>query len=225
MSPMAKKPVVFFNARVVEVADTLGLRPNAFLCVRVRVPSRAYLRIYIIIINSTTKKETNMITSLILLIGIPTIGLLVTLITNENAFVNIGLAIAAICTILFIGGGLITKQVSQPTEITTPGKYTSQTYYIDNSKRLYIQQNDTTKPFGGDISSKIEYKDSAKEPSIEFKTIKSFGDLDLWIPSKYKEEFKTSISKVILPKSALTEKLTKVNVLNQSDSNDLTLIN
>ena len=168
-----------------------------------------------------------MITLLILVIGIPTIGLLVTLITNENAFVNIGLAIAAICTILFIGGGLITKQVSKPTEITTPAKYTNQTYYINNSNRLYIQQNDTTKQFGGDISSKIEYKDSAKEPSIEFKTIKSLGDNDDWDPFKFKHNVKTSISKVILPKSALTDKLTKVTVLNQtqSDSTDLTLSN
>ena len=142
---MAKKPVVFFNARVVELADTLGLRPNAFLSVRVRVPSRAYLCIYIIIINSTTKKETNMITLLILVIGIP----LVALLTDESIFLYIGLAISIICTILFIGGGLITKQVSKPTEIPTPAKYTNQTYYIDNSKRLYIQQNDTTKPFGG----------------------------------------------------------------------------
>ena len=167
-----------------------------------------------------------MYTFLILIFGSIIIGLIVTLITDENIFTYIGCTIGIICTILFIGGGLITKQVSQPTEITTPGKYTSQTYYIDNSKRLYIQQNDTTKPFGGDISSKIEYKDSAKEPSIEFKTIKSLGDDDDWIPFKFKHNVKTSISKVILPKSALTDKLTKVNVLNQtqSDSTDLTLI-
>ena len=167
-----------------------------------------------------------MYTFLILIFGSIIIGLIVTLITDENIFTYIGCTIGIICTILFIGGGLITKQVSQPTEITTPGKYTSQTYYIDNSKRLYIQQNDTTKPFGGDISSKIEYKDSAKEPSIEFKTVKSAYDNDVWIPFKYNHNVKTSISKVILPKSALTDKLTKVNVLNQtqSDSTDLTLI-
>lgn len=101
-------------------------------------------------------------------------------------------------------------------EVATPAKYTNQTYYIDNSKRLYIQQNDTTKPFGGDMSSKIEYKDSAKEPAIEFKTIKSVGDPDDWVPFKHKEVFKTSISKIILPKSALTGNLTKVTVLNSS---------
>ena len=171
-----------------------------------------------------------MYTFLILIFGSIIIGLIVTLITDENIFTYIGCTIGIICTILFIGGGLITKQVSQPTEITTPGKYTSQTYYIDNSKRLYIQQNDTTKPFGGDISSKIEYKDSAKEPSIEFKTFKitsEESEFDDWIPFAYKDKVKTSISKVILPKSALTDKLTKVTVLNQtqSDSTDLTLSN
>ncbi len=168
-----------------------------------------------------------MYTFLILIFGSLIIGLIVTLITDENIFTYIGCTIGIICTILFIGGGLIAKQLSQPTEITTPGKYTRKIYYIDNSKRLYIQQNDTTKPFGGDISSKIEYKDSAKEPSIEFKTIKSLGDDDDWIPFKYKDKVKTSISKVILPKSALTDKLTKVIVLNQtqSDSTDLTLNN
>ena len=168
-----------------------------------------------------------MYTFLILIFGSIIIGLIVTLITDENIFTYIGCTIGIICTILFIGGGLITKQVSQPTEITTPAKYTNQTYYISNNERLYIQQNDTTKPFGEDISSKIEYKESAKEPSIEFKTIKSLGDNDDWIPFKYKHNVKTSISKVILPKSALTEKLTKVNVLNQtqSDSTDLTFSN
>ena len=110
-------------------------------------------------------------------------------------------------------------------EVATLAKYTSQTYYIDDSNRLYIQQNDTAKPFGGDISSKIEYKDSAKEPAIVFKTIKSVGDADDWIPFKHKEVFKTSVSKVILPKAALTGNLAKVTVLNssQSDVSDLSI--
>ena len=111
-------------------------------------------------------------------------------------------------------------------EVATPAKYTSQTYYIDNSKRLYIQQNDITKPFGEDISSKIEYSASAKEPAIEFKTIKSVGAADAWIPFKHKEVFKTSVSKVTLPKAALTGNLTKVTILNssQSDASNLALV-
>ena len=149
------------------------------------------------------------------------------IIDDKSVGLYIGGARAVVCTILFAGSNLIAKEVSKPTEVATPAKYTNQTYYISNNERLYIQQNDTTKPFGEDISSKIEYKESAKEPSIEFKTIKSLGDNDDWIPFKYKHNVKTSISKVILPKSALTEKLTKVNVLNQtqSDSTDLTFSN
>lgn len=107
----------------------------------------------------------------------------------------------------------IEDQASKGVEVARPEKHINQTYYIDNSNRLYIQQNDTTKQFGGDISSKIEYKDSAKEPSIKFKTIKIKGDPDNWIPFKYKEVSKTYISKVILPKSDLTEKLTEMTVL------------
>ena len=117
------------------------------------------------------------------------------------------------------------SEASKGVEVATSAKYTNQTYYIDDSKRLYIQQNDVTKPFGEDISSKIEYSASAKEPAIEFKTIKSVGDADAWIPFKHKEVFKTSVSKVILPKAALTGNLTKVTVLNssQSDASDLSL--
>ena len=117
------------------------------------------------------------------------------------------------------------SEASKGVEVATPVKFTSQTYYIDDSKRLYIQQNDTTKPFDEDVSSKIEYKDSAKEPAIEFKTIKSIGDADAWIPFKHKEVFKTSVSKVILPKSALTGNLTKVTILNssQSDASNLSV--
>ena len=172
---------------------------------------------------------TILIILFVLFLVVSFIGLILSIIKYNIGFILLGWGLVFVC---LIGSGLIYGCISllitvqdSKTEVTTPNKYTNQTYYISKNERLYVQQNDTTKPFGGDISSKIEYKDSAKEPSIEFKTIKSFGDLDLWIPSKYKEEFKTSISKVILPKSALTEKLTKVNVLNQSDSNDLTLIN
>lgn len=166
-----------------------------------------------------------MYTFLILIYGSLTIGFILSVITFKDLFLYIGSIIAIVGTIIFAGSSLITKQVSKPTEIATSAKYTNQTYYISNNERLYIQQNDATKPFGGDISSKIEYKESAKEPSIEFKTIKSLDDYDNWIPFKYKEKVKTSISKVIMPKAALTGNLTKVNVLNtnQSESTDLSL--
>lgn len=166
-----------------------------------------------------------MYTFLILIYGPLVIGIILTMITDKDLFLYIGAIIAGVCTILLVCSNLITKQVFKPTVIATPAKYTNQTYYISNNERLYIQQNDVTKPFGGDISSKIVYKESTKEPSIEFRTVKSLGDFDKWIPFKFKKEVKTSISKVILPKSALTGNLTKVNVLNtnQSESVDTSL--
>lgn len=167
-----------------------------------------------------------MITIMILIFGSLTIGYILYDITWQEIFVQVGAVIALIGAILFMVA-LIPPEMSKPTDVATPDKYTNQTYYIDKTNRLYIQENDTTKPFGGDISSKIEYKESAKEPSIEFKTTKSLGDSDNWIPFKYKHNIKTSISKVILPKSALTGNLTKVTVLNtnQSESTDLSLSN
>lgn len=145
--------------------------------------------------------------------------------TGEEAYLKIGSVIAT------IGAGILCVQLImfmnvQPVKVATPERYISQSYYIDSSNHLYIQQNDTTKPFGEDVSNKIEYKDSAKEPSIEFKTVKSKDEADHWIPFKIKYKTKTSVAKIILPKSALTEKLTKVevnNVSNVSDSNDLNL--
>ena len=134
----------------------------------------------------------------------------------EDIFLNLAVLVALVgvgCCALLTGMPEINGQASKGVEVETPAKYIDQTYYIDNSKRLYIQQEDTTKQFGGDVSSKIEYKDSAKEPSIKFKTIKSVGKPDAWIPFKYKEKFKTSVSKVILPKSDLTGNLTKMTVL------------
>lgn len=150
------------------------------------------------------------VTSVVFIAGI---GL--SMILEEDLFIYLGgLVIVAGMTCVLIANDM--SEASKGVEVATPAKYVNQTYYIDNSKRLYIQQNDTTKQFGGDVSSKIEYKDSAKEPSIKFKTIKSVGKPDAWIPFKYKEKFKTSISKVILPKSDLTGNLTKVTVLNSS---------
>ena len=143
-------------------------------------------------------------------------GFILTLVSEDSMFTLLGglaAVVGLICLLINANMSEINGQASKGVEVPTPAKYINQTYYIDNSNRIYIQQNDTTKQFGGDISSKIEYKDSAKEPAIEFKTIKSVGDPDDWVPFKHKEVFKTSISKIILPKSALTGNLTKVTVL------------
>ena len=157
-------------------------------------------------------------------------GFIVSVVSEDDTFMLLGglaAIVGLICMLFNVNPSEIKGLASKGVEVATPAKYVNQTYYINNSNRLYIQQNDTTKPFGGDISSKIEYKDSAKEPAIEFKTIKSVGDPDDWVPFKHKEVFKTSISKIILPKSALTGNLTKVTVLNSSqpDSSDLSLSN
>ena len=156
------------------------------------------------------------------------VGFILSLVSEENVFMLLGGLVAVvglICLLLNAKMSEINGQASKGVEVATPAKYVNQTYYINNSNRLYIQQNDTAKQFGGDISSKIEYKDSAKEPSIKFKTVKIKGDPDNWIPFKHKEIVKTSISKIILPKAALTGNLTKVTVLNssQSDSSGLSL--
>lgn len=145
--------------------------------------------------------------------------------TYKEDYLKIGSIIAT------IGAGILCVQLImfmnvQPVKVATPERYISQTYYIDSSNHLYIDKNDSTKSFGEDVSNKIEYKDSIKSPSIEFKTVKSKDQADNWIPFKIKYKTKTSIAKIILPKSALTEKLTKVevnNVSNVSDSNDLNL--
>ena len=171
-----------------------------------------------------------MYTILILILVGVIVGVIVSLVLDENIGLLItGLSVVAGITCSFISNDTseINGQAPKGVEVATPAKYTNQTYYIDNSNRLYIQQNDdTTKQFGGDISSKIEYSAKSKEPSIKFKTVKIKGDPDDWIPFKHKEEFKTSVSKVILPKSDLTGKLTKVTVLNNSQSaSDLSLSN
>lgn len=147
--------------------------------------------------------------------------------TYEDSYIKIGSVIAIIgCIMLCVQ--LIMFMNVKTVKVATPEKYISQTYYIDNSNHLYIDKNDTTKSFGGDVSNKIEYNGSIKSPSIEFKTVKSKDQADNWIPFKIKYKTKTSIAKITLPKSALTEKLTKVevnNVSNVSDSNDLNLSN
>lgn len=167
-----------------------------------------------------------MFTILIILVVILIIGSVLANVLEEMSifYITFGFTIFIAMSLLIVFG--ILDATNTPQEIATPAKYTNQSYYIDNTKHLYIQQNDTTKPFGGDISSKIEYKDSAKTPSIQFKTIQKSDDYDNWIPFKRTVKTNTSISKVILPKSALTGDLTKVKVMNsiQSDSDDLDLV-
>lgn len=167
--------------------------------------------------------------TIVLLILIPLfIGEILSNSTYEYDYIKIGSIIAiSIGTILLLVQVIWINNI-KTVKVATPEKYISQTYYIDSSNHLYIDQNDTTKSYGGDVSNKIEYKGSIKSPSIEFKTVKSKDKVDNWIPFKIKYKTKTSIAKIILPKSALTEKLTKVevkNLSNASDSDDLNLEN
>lgn len=106
----------------------------------------------------------------------------------------------------------IESNTIKPVQVVTPSKYLEQSYYIDNANKIYTQQNNTTKVFSEDISSKIEYNTSNKLPSIKFKTIKTLKKRDYWIPFKYETKTETSIDKVILPKSEITQKFTKVEV-------------
>ncbi len=164
-----------------------------------------------------------MYTILIIFVVILLMGAVLTIgLEDESIFyITFGFTVFMAISLLILFNFL--DATTTPQEIATPARYTNKSYYIDNNKQLYIQQNDTTKPFGGNILSKIEYKDSVKTPSIQFKTIQKSDGFDDWIPFYFKLKTKTSISKIILPKSALTQKLTKVDVLNQSDSSDLTL--
>lgn len=141
--------------------------------------------------------------------------------TWEPKIFYTSICVACVIAIAMLLNYVIVTETNKPVEITTPSKYTSQTYYIDTNNQLYIKNNGTTKPFGGNISKKIEYKDSATRPSIEFKTIKQFKNMDNWIPFKYNTSINTSISKVVLPPSALTKKLTEVKVLNTSSNETL----
>lgn len=114
----------------------------------------------------------NTFTCTVLIYVVLTVGLILTMLTKKVIFLDIGCVLAVICAILFIwssvstGVSLIKKQVSKPkpTEIAIPSKYINQTYFVEH-KQLYVQYNDTIKKFGGNISSKIEYSASAKEPA------------------------------------------------------------
>lgn len=146
---------------------------------------------------------------------------------GEENYLKIGSVIATI-GVGILGVQIIMFMNVKTVKVATPERYISQTYYIDSSNHLYVDKNDSTKSFGEDVSNKIEYKGSIKSPTIQFKTVKVKDQPDHWIPFKIKYNTKTSVAKIILPKSALTEKMTKVevkNVSNVSDSDDLNLAN
>ena len=127
------------------------------------------------------------------------------------------LTIAVILTSMIIGDVTKTKQVE------TPSQYTQQQYYIDKSNQIYINSQGLTRKVET-FSANIVYSDNATQPSIKFESTKTLtNEMSTWIPFYYKSIKETHISEIILPKSNLTEKLTKVDVVNQSDSVDLTL--
>ncbi len=134
----------------------------------------------------------------------------------------------AIVGLIVSGSQIIIPEISHPSNIATPAKYTNQHYYIDSNANIYVDKNGSMQLVEKPKKQLIQYNELAKSASIEFKTTKTLTtNMSNWIPFYFESKTKTSISKVILPKSALTEKLTKVNVLNQaqSDSSDLTLSN
>ena len=104
---------------------------------------------------------------------------------------------------------------SHPSTIATPAKY-NQNYYIDINDNLYADHNGNMQFVEKPEQQLIQYNELAKSATVEFKTTKTLNDnMSLWIPFYFESKTKTSISKITLPKAALTEKLTKVDVLNQ----------
>lgn len=120
---------------------------------------------------------------------------------------------------------IIIINVSHPSNIATPAKYTNQNYYIDSNANLYVDQNGNIQLVTKPKEQLIQYNKLAKSPSVEFKTTKTLtANMSNWIPFYFESKTKTSISRIILPKSVLNQKLTKVDVVNPiQDSTDLTL--
>ena len=146
-----------------------------------------------------------------------------------------GDALFAVCVLPFMITNVIIAvtmfvipEVVHPSNVATPAKYTNQTYYIDPDDNLYVDKNGDMQFVEKPKKQLIRYNELAKSATVEFKTTKTLDDtMSLWIPFYFESKTKTSISKITLPKAALTEKLTKVTVLNssQSDSSDLSLSN
>lgn len=122
----------------------------------------------------------------------------------------------------------VIPEVSHPSNVATPAKYTNQNYYIDPDDNLYIDKNGDMQFVEKPKKQLIRYNELAKSATVEFKTTKTLNNtMSIWIPFYFESKTKTSISKITLPKAVLTGKLTKVTVLNssQSDSRDLSLSN
>ena len=102
---------------------------------------------------------------------------------------------------------------SHPSTIATPAKY-NQNYYIDTNDNLYVDHNGKMQFVEKPEQQLIQYNELAKSATVEFKTTKKLSaNMSKWTPFHFESETKTSVSKVILPKSTLTGKLTKVTVL------------
>lgn len=131
---------------------------------------------------------------------------------------------AGVFTIAMLLTSLIIGDVAKTKQVETPSQYTQQQYYIDKSNQIYINSQGLTKKVETS-SANIVYSDNATQPSIKFKSTKTLtNEMSTWIPFYYKSIKETHISEIILPKSNLTEKFTKVDVVNPiQDSTDLTL--
>lgn len=132
----------------------------------------------------------------------------------------------AITNVIIAVTEIVIPEVLHPANVATPAKYTNQNYYIDPDGNLYVDKNGEMQFVEKPKKQLIRYNDLAKSATVEFKTTKTLNDtMSLWIPFYFESQTKTSISKITLPKAALTEKLTKVTVLNQAqlDTSDLTL--
>ena len=120
---------------------------------------------------------------------------------------------------------VVIQVASHPSTIATPAKY-NQNYYIDPDGNLYVDKNRDMRFVEKPKKQLIRYNELAKSATVEFKTTKTLNDnMSIWIPFYFESKTKTSISKITLPKAALTEKLTRVHVLNQAqlDTSDLSL--
>ena len=107
----------------------------------------------------------------------------------------------------------VIQVASHPATVATPAKY-NQNYYIDINDNLYVDKNGEMQFVEKPKKQLIRYNELAKSATVEFKTTKTLNDtMSLWIPFYFESKTKTSISKITLPKAALTEKLTKVTVL------------
>ena len=164
-----------------------------------------------------------MITLLILSVVIGAIIALIKRNTVEgDALFAIFLLPFAITTVIIAVTEIVIPEVLHPANVATPAKYTNQNYYIDHDN-LYVDKNGDIQFVEKPKKQLIRYNELAKSATVEFKTTKTLNNtMSKWIPFYFESKTKTSVSKVILPKAALTGELTKLTVLNtsQSDASD-----